>query len=427
MYLTRMPDEDPRAIFARTGRLNFFPEAKRATLELFDGSIHTVPLAEPERYRITIFNRIEEEINVESLFAQFSSEKRVREKDIGELVRAWADRQDRQEARGRARQRPGSPARPGTRPMSSGKAGSKPALRQNDREWRSHWVEIHKKFALPFVCLVFVLVAIPLGISTTKKGGRTSGFTISLAHHPGVLHPDHRRARKMAIDGQISPFLGMWGPNIRFPGGGAYLFARTSRESPPVSFRSRGRQEGPEASSSAIPASFHVAGKVRRKPALARPPLSQHPGPLYMRKYRGVFLLVFLALLSISVIVTFFERIDNVYEHNKSLSLLFRYIEYRACREFIHYILPVTVLTTSLLTLGLLTKSNEITAMKACGVSVYRLVLSLVVLPPRRSACFPSPSRSGWCRRPTRRPKRFGTGSTTVPAAVTASSTAAGC
>src|SRR4030066_1826302 len=30
---------EPRAIFARTGRLNFYPEAKRETLELFDGAI----------------------------------------------------------------------------------------------------------------------------------------------------------------------------------------------------------------------------------------------------------------------------------------------------------------------------------------------------------------------------------------------------
>jgi lipopolysaccharide export system permease protein len=49
VYLSQNSKE-PRAIFARTGRLNFYPEAKRATLELFDGAIHTVPLAKPERY-----------------------------------------------------------------------------------------------------------------------------------------------------------------------------------------------------------------------------------------------------------------------------------------------------------------------------------------------------------------------------------------
>jgi LPS export ABC transporter permease LptG len=87
---------------------------------------------------------------------------------------------------------------------------------------------------------------------------------------------------------------------------------------------------------------------------------------------------VFSALLSISVIVTFFERIDNIYEHNKSMALLFRYIEYRI-PEFSHYILPVSVLATALLALGLMTKSNEITAMKSCGISVYRLIVPVVL------------------------------------------------
>src|SRR4030065_129500 len=66
------------------------PKPRRAPRALFAGPTHPVPRAEPERYRITLFDRIEEEINVESLFAQFSSEKRGREKDIGELIRSVA-------------------------------------------------------------------------------------------------------------------------------------------------------------------------------------------------------------------------------------------------------------------------------------------------------------------------------------------------
>ena len=374
VYLTR-DAEEPRAIFARTGRLNFFPEDKRATLELFDGSIHTVPLAEPERYRITMFHRVEEEINVESLFAQFSSEKRVREKDIGELMRSVETiglERGKLEAE---RARPGSK---GSRKEADFKRKEVEAgVRRNAREWRSHWVEIHKKFALPFVCFIFVLLAIPLGIST-KKGGRTSGFTISLAIIL-VYYILITAGEKNAMEGHLSPFLGMWGPNILFLAAGLYLFARASRESGLLSFLWR-RGQKPRPGTVVIlkiPVLFHVP----KRAAGSRPWLSlRFPNILdryIMRKYVVIFLLVFLALLSISVIVTFFERIDNIYEHNKSLSLLFRYIQYRV-PEFINYILPVTVLATSLLTLGLLTKSNEITAMKACGLSIYRLVLSLV-------------------------------------------------
>ena len=374
-YLSRTSAE-PRAIFARTGRLNFYPEAKRATLELFDGAIHTVPLAEPERYQITLFDRVEEEINVESLFAQFSSEKRVREKDIGELLegaeRIGLDR-NKLEAE---RKRLGSAPAAGT----DGEVRRKEVefeLRQKDREWRSHWVEIHKKFALPFVCFIFVLVGISLGVST-KKGGRTSGFTISL----GIILVYYvliTAGEKNAMEGHISPFLGMWGPNILFLLAGLYLFARTARESPLFTFFSRwGRKKRVRPVIIRFPASFR-AGRwtVGRRPWF----FLRFPNTLdryIMRKYLAIFVLVFLALVSISVIVTFFECIDNIYEHNKSLSLLFSYIQYRI-PEFMNYSLPVTVLATALLTLGLLTKSNEITAMKACGLSIYRLVLSLIV------------------------------------------------
>jgi LPS export ABC transporter permease LptG len=70
---------------------------------------------------------------------------------------------------------------------------------------------------------------------------------------------------------------------------------------------------------------------------------------------------------------------DNVYEHDKSLLLLFEFIRF-SIPEFLHYILPVTALTSTLLTLGLLTKFNESTAMRACGISVYRTVLPIVLL-----------------------------------------------
>ena len=40
-------------------------------------------------------------------------------------------------------------------------------------------LEFHKKFALPFACLALGFLGLSLGIST-KKGGKTSGFVISL-------------------------------------------------------------------------------------------------------------------------------------------------------------------------------------------------------------------------------------------------------
>ena len=41
-------------------------------------------------------------------------------------------------------------------------------------------VEIHKKFSIPFACLVFGLIGVPLGI-TSRRGGRSSGLALAIA------------------------------------------------------------------------------------------------------------------------------------------------------------------------------------------------------------------------------------------------------
>jgi LPS export ABC transporter permease LptG/LPS export ABC transporter permease LptF len=360
------PPEEPRIILAKGGKLNFYPDLKRATIELYDGTLHSYPLVNPEKYSVTSFKELEEEIDVETLFYSFSKKKRVREKDIQELFKGVKNiRRDLTKLEEeKARQKDFDAEDPKFNTISR-------ALRQKKKDYISHWVEIHKKFAFPFVCLIFSFLGLPLGAST-RKGGRTSGFTISL----GIILVYYvliTAGEQMAMDGKISPFLGMWGGNIILALVASYLFYKSLKESPLFS---------------RIPAFFKKRKKIldsakKKNLSFGWPRLSlRFPNILdryIIRKYVAIFILVFLALILISVIVTFFERIDNVYEHNKSISLLFEYIWFNL-PEFIHYILPVTALTSALLALGLLTKFNEITAMKACGISLYRIIIPIILM-----------------------------------------------
>ncbi|NOR52915.1 MAG: LPS export ABC transporter permease LptF, partial [Candidatus Aminicenantes bacterium] len=350
------PPEEPKAISAKRGRLNFYPEMRRATIELFDGFSHSYLLSEPDKYEVTSFERFEEEINVENLFYDTSQKKRVREKDIEELLRDIRiinqDLVDLYEEKDESQEKASSYSR-----------------RLKDRV--SYWVEIHKKFALPFVCLIFGILGLPLGAST-KKGGRTSGFTISL----GIILFYYiliSSGEEMAVDRKISPLLGMWGPNILLFLIGFFLFIKSVRETPlfPRFFRFSKKKNESDSSP--------------KKKTLSRnwPRLSlRFPNILdryIIRKYTAIFLLVFFSLLLIFVIVTFFEGIDNIYEHDKPLLLFFEFLRYRI-PEFIHFILPITALTATLLCLGLLTKFNEITAMKACGISLYRIIIPVLFM-----------------------------------------------
>ena len=259
--------ETPRVILARRGRLNLYPEAKRATLELEDGEVHSYPRAEPEKYRLTTFRKDVEEVDVSGLFSSLSSAKRVREKDIGEL-RAGAAALRAERARLRA-----DLARP--EKTEAERASLRRSLSSADRDARAHGVEIHKKFALPFACFIFVLIGLPLG-ATTRKGGRTSGFTLSI----GIIIAYYiliTAGEKFAMDGRLAPAPAMWGPDILLALAGLALLVGTRREwrFRPALFR---RRRLPGAGGAAAAAS----------PADSRPPsLPPHPRPLHHAEVAG--------------------------------------------------------------------------------------------------------------------------------------------
>lgn len=345
------PGKDPRLVFARRGRVNLHQEEKRATLELFEGTSHSYPPSSPEEYSVTTFERWEEELDVKGLYSEAARRKRVREKDIRELLRDI----------------------PAIEEEIAGLAGSgmNPGLEQaRRRDLTSHWVEVHKKFALPCACLIFALVGIPLGAST-RKVGRTGGFTISIVIIV-VYYILITAGENLAMDGRMAPWLGMWGPNLLLFAGGLGLFIRSQKESFAgiFSFR-RLKAAAPDSSTeSTVRMGDRLRFPLRFPRILDR---------YVIRRYLVIFLLAFASMLAIYFIINFFEQIDNVYRYNKPVSMLFDYIWYKL-PEFIHQALPMTALTAALLSLGLMSKFNEITAVKTCGISLYRLVGPLVLL-----------------------------------------------
>lgn len=357
-----------KLILAKKGKMSVFPEVKRASLELSSGEIHFIPLQEPEMHRVASFEQHEEEIDVASLFPEFSRKKRVREKDILELYRdARLIRDEIKSSSLRGSVSLSEPAPAGTIERE-----------RKLREWRSHQVEIHKRFSLPLVCFLFALLGLPLGIST-RRGGRTSGFTLSLIIIL-IYYVLITGGEKASVEGRLPSWVGMWGPNLIFLVISIYLFTKEAKEEKLnlrtwrlVSWMRAGlnywrlkqakRRSGP------------VSTKLRRRHLIFPSILDRY----LIRRFVFIFSLVALALLFIFIIVTIFERLDNIYEHNKPFLMLLQYIGYRL-PEFLMYILPLATLTTTLLTLGLFEKTNEAIAVKASGISLYRLISPLILL-----------------------------------------------
>lgn len=91
-------------------------------------------------------------------------------------------------------------------------------------------IELHKKFSIPFACIVFGLIGAPLGIQS-KRSGRAWGFSISLAIFL-IYYVSLTGGESLGDKGVIPPFIGMWAPNIIFLGMGIYLTVKTAMESP---------------------------------------------------------------------------------------------------------------------------------------------------------------------------------------------------
>jgi len=344
-YLNKDP-LNPRVVLARSGTVRLFPKKRRAILELTDGLVYSGPLAAPGEDTVTAFERLAEEIDVEGLFNGFSAEKRVREKDIGELVR---------DLKG----------------LEAGRPAGQPA----SRRILSHRIEIHKKFALPAACLAFALLGLPLGVMT-GRAGRTGGFSLGLVIIL-LYYVLITAGEKAAMDGRLSAFLGMWGPNILLAAGGVWLYLKPGRlplfpRRPALQRPAPPRPEAPPA-----PA-VYACGRPCREGRFS----IRFPGLLdryVSRKFLVLLALILAALAVATLLVTFFESLGDTLERGKPVGLLVRYVGLKL-PGFLAFLLPAAVLTAALLALGILSRTNEATAMKASGVSAYRTALPVLVL-----------------------------------------------
>jgi lipopolysaccharide export system permease protein len=85
------------------------------------------------------------------------------------------------------------------------------------------------------------------------------------------------------------------------------------------------------------------------------------------------------AFVTIYVVVNLFEKIDKFLENKVALTKIISYYLY-LIPYIIKWINPIAVLLAVLFSLGALSKQNEISAMKSCGVSFIRIVVPIAVL-----------------------------------------------
>src|SRR4029077_3828456 len=96
------------------------------------------------------------------------------------------------------------------------------------------------------------------------------------------------------------------------------------------------------------------------------------------REYLRVFLLGVCSLLGIFYISTFIDLADKLFRGAATTGMLLRYFYFQT-PQYVYYIIPLSRLAGSLVTIGMLTKSSELIIMRACGISLYRSAIPLVL------------------------------------------------
>lgn len=244
---------------------------------------------------------------------------------------------------------------------------------------------VQQKFSIPIACLVFAVIGLGLGL-TTGRGGKLAAFVVGV----GVIFAYYivlYTARAMVKGALIPASLGPWTPNILLGLlGAAALFGRLrlpgiSSIRIPIPWR-RPSVAPPAASpaETSAPAPSRERGRtvvVVRLPRLGLP----RPGLLdryISRNYLRLLSLTFVSLLGLFYISSFIDLSEKLFKGQTTLAKILSYFWY-ATPQFIYYVIPIAALVSVLVTIGLLTRNSELIVMRACGVSLYRVAVPLLV------------------------------------------------
>ena len=88
------------------------------------------------------------------------------------------------------------------------------------------------------------------------------------------------------------------------------------------------------------------------------------------------FLITMSAFVMVFVLGDFIEKADDYIEHKAAVFDVVRYILYQL-PNIAFMVMPVAVLLSTLLSLGMLSKNSEVVAMKASGIPLYRIALPI--------------------------------------------------
>ena len=236
-------------------------------------------------------------------------------------------------------------------------------------------VEMNKMFAIPFACIVFGILGLPLGI-TNRRGGKSSGFSLSIAiiliYYVMINNGEH-----LADTGKIGPAVAMWTPNVVLLALGIYLLIRANRDT------------GARRSDVGMVRRLIQAIRSRKRTAAAvadeEPAILSRfditfPNTLdryILREFLKILTLVLVSTAALFIIVDYTDLSGDIRTNRIGFHTVATYYRFLIF-QILNYTLPISVLVSTLVTFGIFSKNNEVTAFKSGGMSLYRAALPIV-------------------------------------------------
>jgi LPS export ABC transporter permease LptG/LPS export ABC transporter permease LptF len=347
--------EDNEITIADWGEVRVEPDGERVVLRLYNAIRHKVNLNAPDRYEVSRHRRLDlilEERFTSEQKAKISVSKGIRELTLEELADLKDDPTASQEQRNLA------------------------------------YVEIHKKFSIPAACLVFGLLGLALGV-TARRDGRLAGFAIGL----GVVFVYYivMYLAEGLTKGHLMPaVLARWMPNLVLApvAVGALIWRARWAEGrfpiPSIRLPRFARWRRTESPAPAPRSAAPVAGGRDRIVLVVRFPRFWYPRLTILDRYIStlairIMALAFAGLLGLFYIATFVDLSDKLFKGQATPGMLLEYFWF-ASPQFIYFVIPLSILVASLVVVGILARTSELTVMKACGISLYRAAAPLLLV-----------------------------------------------
>ena len=247
--------------------------------------------------------------------------------------------------------------------------------RAHGKNGRLYQIELDKRLAYPAACLVLLLVGVPLGISS-RRGGKSAGFVLTI----GLVFLYYflsSTGTTLARQNKLPVWAGVWEANILFAMVGVVLLRQMAKGGATLaalqSLGNRLRLRADKVATAGGPAQ----AAVRRRAPRGRFPLIVDE--YVLREFLRTFAMVLISFVMLMLVFTFFELLSDIIKNRTPLVTVGEYLM-DLTPSMIYLITPLSVLIGVLVVFGVMNRNSELTAMKATGISLYRIAVPVLAI-----------------------------------------------